>query len=132
MTSPFDFVKSVGRTKEDLLATGVEASAYRPFIVNRSLSFRADAILQAQMMNERHWIDEDQQYYFMLSTVPASKSYSPWLKAEAAPEALDAIMFYYGYSAARALEALEILDEETIAHIQRQHKIAQDSKPAAE
>jgi hypothetical protein len=117
--SPFEFLKTINRSKENLLDNGADAKDYRPFLINRSLSFRIDALTPAAMMNEMHHIDPDQQYAFMLATVPAAKGYTPWIKAEKPPPELDMVKEYFGYNDARALEVLPILSKAQLEQIEK-------------
>ena len=58
--NPFDWVKSISETKENLLDTR-ESNAYNPYIVNKSLSHQIDCLLFSNEMNSRHFLDKDIQ-----------------------------------------------------------------------
>lgn len=119
MTSPFDFVKAINKSKEDLLSQGSAPSDYVPFIVNKALSFRPDVLDLVQMVNERHWLDEDQQFYFLLGTVPPTKAYHAWLKEEPEDPNLELVKQFFGYNTKRATEALKLLKPDDLERIKR-------------
>ena len=54
MTTPFDYVKAISTTKENMIVDDLTEREYNPFIVNRALSMGIDTVLQANEMNQRH------------------------------------------------------------------------------
>jgi hypothetical protein len=56
------------------------------------------------------------QYSFFINTVRKKKRFSPWIKKDKV-EDLDCIKSYYGYSDAKALQALRILSTDQINYI---------------
>jgi len=113
--SPFDYVDFIFRKKKpdgDLSFTD-----YAPFIVNRSLSYHLDCILYANDMNLHPSIDKDMQYqYFLNSIRPMKRGFQPWQKSTT-DENIECVKAYFGYSNAKAKEALRILSDEQIAVI---------------
>ena len=53
---------------------------YKPFIVNRGLSFNHDTALYANEMNFRHYADHKLQFDFFLNSIRPRKRYGKWLK----------------------------------------------------
>ncbi len=89
-------------------------------MVNRALSFHRDTVLFANEMNRYSSLDNKLKYDFLLNIVRASKRpYSKWHK-KAKDSDLDLVKEYYGYSDAKATEALKILSDDQIAAIKKQ------------
>jgi hypothetical protein len=116
---PFDFVKSVTYTKEDLLEDNPSnIGGYVPFIVNKALSYHADTIMYAAEMNRYHTLDNDKQYKFYINTLRKSKRFAKWVKKTSSDD-LEAVQNYYGYSRQKAQQALLLLTEEQLAQIRQ-------------
>jgi hypothetical protein len=70
-------------------------------------------------MNQWPQIDKDMQYqYFLNSIRPMKRKFQPWQKS-ATDENIECVKTYFGYSNAKAKEALRILSDEQIAEIKR-------------
>jgi hypothetical protein len=113
--SPFDYVDYVlhKKTPDEEL----DFKDYTPFIVNRSLSYHLDCILHASDMNMCSGLDKDMQYqYFLNSIRPMKRKFQPWQKSKS-DENIECVKAYFGYSNAKAKEALRILSDEQIAVI---------------
>ena len=96
--NPFDFVNDINYKKKDLLKDDIDnqlENEYKPFLVNRSLSFNFDTILQANEMNVRTHLDNKLQYHYLLNIIRPKNRFGRWLKAEKY-EAIDLIVEYYG------------------------------------
>jgi hypothetical protein len=113
--SPFDYVDFIFRKKKP--EEELDFKDYAPFIVNRSLSYHLDCILYANEMNLYPGIDKDMQYqYFLNSIRPMKRGFQPWQKSKT-DENIECVKAYFGYSNAKAKEALRILSDEQIAVI---------------
>lgn len=113
--SPFDYVDFIFRKKKP--DGELDYKDYAPFIVNRSLSYHLDCILYANDMNMHPSIDKDMQYqYFLNSIRPMKRGFQPWQKSKT-DENIECVKAYFGYSNAKAKEALRILTDEQIAVI---------------
>jgi hypothetical protein len=113
--SPFDYVDFIFRKKKP--DEELDFKDYAPFIVNRSLSYHLDCILYANDMNLHPGIDKDIQYqYFLNSIRPMKRGFQPWQKSKT-DENIECVKAYFGYSNAKAKEALRILSDEQIAVI---------------
>lgn len=73
------------------------AKEYVPFVINRALSYHQDAVLAANVMNERPWLDAALQFQFLLNTLAARKRFSKWLK-NTVPNDVRIVAEYYGCS----------------------------------
>ena len=68
--SPFDFTKQIEHGKQNLIDENPELEKeYKPFIVNRALSFSHDMVLYANLMNEYNHLDSKLQFDFFLNTL---------------------------------------------------------------
>lgn len=114
--SPFDILKAINETKEDVLQTEQDEKKYSSFIINRGLSFFLDTIFQANEMNQKHYLDSRLQFDYLLNTVRQKKRYGKWLKAEKLKD-LDLVREYYGFGNEKAKDALDILSDEQLAII---------------
>lgn len=116
--SPFDFLNSINSTKENLFEKDPQASKdYKPFLINRGLSYFPDTIFYANQMNQHPSLDKDMQFFFFLNIISRKKRFSKWSKKDADTESLDLVKEYYGYSSEEATEALKVLSEENLIMI---------------
>jgi len=115
-----EIIPSILQTKEYALLTEQDEKTYSAFMVNRALSFHRDTVLFANEMNKFSNLDNKLKYDFLLNIVRAQKRpYSKWHK-KAKSSDLEAVKEYYGYSDAKAEEALKILDDAQIELIKEQ------------
>ncbi len=114
--SPFEFIKAINETKEDVMVDDVTEKKYSPFIVNRGLSFFMDTIFQVNELNRNHHLDSRLQFDYLLNSVRKKKRYSKWLKPEKLQD-LDVVKEYYGFSNEKAKDALSTLSEDQLAFI---------------
>lgn len=115
--TPFDFINAINLTKKNLFEDPQARKDYKPFLVNRGLSYFPDTVLYANEMNRNAGIPEDWQFSFFLNTIPKKKRFSKWHKKDADSESLTLVKEYFGYSSEKALEALSILSDEQLAMI---------------
>ena len=115
-----ELIPSILQTKEYALLTEQDEKSYSSFMVNRALSFHRDTVLFANEMNKFPNLDNKLKYDFLLNIVRAQKRpYSKWHK-KAKSSDLEAVKEYYGYSDAKAEEALKVLDDAQIELIKEQ------------
>ena len=120
--NPFDFVTSINTSKKNLMK-GTEndefaEKTYSPWLTNKALSYFADTIHAANMMNCNHSLDHKLQYSFLINIVRPSKRFSKWVKKEK-DEDLEAIMEHFGYNRQKAKTALELLSPDQIKTIKK-------------
>jgi hypothetical protein len=109
-----EIIPSILQTKKDVLD---EEKDYKPYLVNRSLSYHIDCILYANEMNMKSNLSGKLQYqYFLNSIRPMKRKFQPWQKQEVVKN-LECVKEYFGYSNEKAKEALRILTDEHIALI---------------
>lgn len=115
-----EIIPSILQTKEYALLTEQDEKSYSSFMVNRALSYHRDTALLANEMNRFPNLDNKLKYDFLLNIVRASKRpYSKWYK-KAKSSDLDVVKEYYGYSDAKAEEALKLLDDTQIKMMKEQ------------
>ena len=116
--TPFDYLKAINETKEDVMLTTQDEKKYSSFIVNRGLSFFMDTIFQVNEMNGKHYLDSRLQFSYLLNSIRMKKRYSKWLKPEKLHD-LDVVKEYYGFSNEKAKNALEILSVDQLEQIKQ-------------
>ena len=114
--SPFDYLKAINETKEDIMLTSQDEKKYAPFIVNRGLSFFMDTIFQANEVNVHFHLDYRLQFDYLLNSVRKKRRYSKWLKPEKLSD-MDIVKEYYGFGNQKAKDALSILTKEQLDYI---------------
>ena len=115
--NPFDFVKSVTYTKQDIM-NDLNESEYESFLVNRALSYHQDCLLYANEMNKRFEISARLQYHYLLNTIRKRKRLAKWIKPGKIDD-LNIVMEYYQISRAKAEEYLNILSNREVEHIRK-------------
>lgn len=109
-----DFLNSINHDKKALLDKDEGAvRLYKPFIVNKCLSFFTDTIFHANEINCKHWLDPKTQFDFYRLSVRKKKRFSPWIKKQD-DENIAVIKEVYGYSEMKAREVLNILSPNDI------------------
>ena len=111
--TPFDYLKAINETKEDVMLTEQDEKKYSSFIVNRGLSFFMDTIFQVNEMNRNHQLESRLQFSYLLNSIRKKKRYSKWLKPEKLGD-LDIVKEYYGFGNEKAKDALKVLSEEQL------------------
>ena len=114
-----EILPSILQTKKSVFRDELDYKEYKPFIVNRALSYHMDCVLYVNELNKNPSIDADMQYLYLLNTIRSMKrKFSPWQKSETDKD-LECVKLYFGYSNEKAKEALRILTDEQIAEIKR-------------
>ena len=115
--NPFDFVKSITYTKQDIMHE-LNESEYDSFIINRALAYYQDCILYANEMNRRFEISARLQYHYLLNTIRKRKRFAKWIKPDKIDD-LRIVMEYYSVSRQKAEEYLNIISEKEIGVLRR-------------
>jgi hypothetical protein len=115
--SPFDFLNAINDTKKNLFEDPQAVKDYKPFIVNRGLSYFHDTVLYANEMNKHPELDKDQQFSFFLNIISRKKRFSKWSKKDATTDSIELVKEYFGYSSEKAKDALSLLSEEHLIMI---------------
>ena len=111
--SPFEFVNQINYGKKNLMDESPELEKeYKPFIVNRGLSFNHDTARWANEMNFRSHADSKLQFDFFLNSIRPKKRYGKWLKREKENnEILDLIKKYYNCNYEKARDYVTLLND---------------------
>lgn len=116
--TPFDFINSINDTKEDLFKDPLNKNDYSAFMVNRGLSYFSDTVLWANEMNFHRGIPVEWQYDFLRNAVVKKKRFSKWSKKEKSQDIVKIVMKEYGYSERKAVDIINILNEDQIKSLQ--------------
>lgn len=113
-----EVLNSINYNKEDIFDSLPEVThkEYVPFVVNKSLSYFPDTILQSNAMNMRPGLDPRMQYHYLKNSIRKKKRFSKWVKGVDS-KAIEAIKKHYNYSNQRAEEVLGLLTEEQIEYL---------------
>jgi hypothetical protein len=115
--SPFEFANQILQGKKQLIVDEPTEAEYVPFMVNRALSYHKDCVLYANEMNRRHQLDKKLQNDFLLNTIRAKKRpFNKWIKPEKS-EDIACIKSFYGFSDAKARDALRLLTDKQIQEL---------------
>ena len=120
--SPFEFINQINHGKKNLIDETPEIEKnYKPFIVNRGLSFNHDTALYANEMNFHNHLDSKLQFDFFLNSIRPKKRYGKWLKKKKEDnQVLDIIKEYCKCSYAKARDYALLLNDSQLDII-RQH-----------
>jgi hypothetical protein len=112
-----EIVPSILQTKKSVFQDDYDYKDYKPFMVNRALSYHMDCVGYANEMNVHSGLDSDMQYQYLLNTIrPMKRKFQPWQKSEVDRD-IESVKLYFGFSNAKAKEALRILNDDQIAEI---------------
>jgi len=114
--SPFDYLKAINDTKEDLIVDEETEKKYNAFMVNRGLSYFPDTVQIANEMNINAHLPNRLQFDWFINMVRKRKRFSKWLKPQTVSD-IEAVKAYYGYSDAKAHQALALLSPDQITTI---------------
>jgi hypothetical protein len=115
--SPFEFANQILQGKKQLIVDESTENEYVPFMVNRALSYHKDCVLYANEMNRRHQLDNKLQNDYLLNTIRAKKRpFNKWIKPEKS-EDIACIKSFYGFSDAKARDALRLLTDKQIQEL---------------
>ena len=116
--NPYEFVKAINDTKQDIMIDDIAEKAYNAFMVNRSLSYFNDTVLFANEMNRYHHLDNRLQFDFYINIVRKKKRFSKWMKPETVSD-VEVVKEYYGYSNEKARSALTLLTSDQINELKK-------------
>ena len=119
--TPIDFINEINHGKKNLMADDIDRQVekkYKPFIVNRGLSYFMDTVFDANEMNIRPNIENKLQFEYLLNNIRQKKRFSKWHKADE-NELLTMLMEYYSFNIHRAKEALPLHSKAQLEHIRK-------------
>lgn len=109
------YLNSINHNKENILRERdeLEERLYKPFVINRCLSYFPDTIFLVNAVNAVPNMDKRFHYEYLLHSVRKRKRFSKWLKKEQSEE-VDWIKEYYGVSTRKAIEYKDIISSENL------------------
>lgn len=114
MAGPFDYVKSITYTKEDIMTDG---SDYTPWIINRALGLSPDTVFHAQEASKMYNLSNRMQYDFLINFVRKRKRFQKW-PTIATDDRAELVAAYYGISLKKARESLCAISDEHYRQIE--------------
>jgi len=115
--SPFDFVRSISETKEDILE-GNEKE-YNAFVINKALSFNVDCVYIVHALSKYPELSKEAQYKYLLNSIDRKKRYGKWVKKDSLPDEIELIKTAYGYSDAKAMSVLPLFTDKQLLELRR-------------
>ena len=114
-----DYVPALSHTKENLLDSEDELweKSYQPYLINKTFSYYMDTIMYANEMNQHSMVDNKLQFDYLLNSIRPRKRYAPWLKTSKINN-LELVKEYFGYNDQKAKDALDLLTDDQLEHIQ--------------
>ena len=111
--SPFEYVKAISTTKENLIVDEKTEIEYNSYIVNRGLSNFPDTLFYANEMNIYGLLDNKLKFDYLINSIRPHKRFSKWLKKDNI-ESVKLICEYYGYNYTYALQILPLFDKDRL------------------
>ena len=114
--NPFDYINAINSGKDimkDPDNPKLMEDGSSPWYSNRSFSYFKDTVLYANEMNMNANLYNKIQFYYMINSIRPAKRFAKWVKKQDSND-LDAVKEYFGYSNAKAAQALDILSSEQI------------------
>lgn len=114
-----DYLKAINETKEPLLDTTDETweKKYAPFVINRCMSMFYDTIMHSNEMNGLHFLPKRMQFHYLINSIRTKKRFGGKWLSQTKLKDLELVKEYYGYSNAKAKEALSLLSSDQIDNI---------------
>ena len=114
-----DYLKAINETKEPLLDTTDETweKKYAPFVINRCMSMFYDTIMHSNEMNGLHFLPKRMQFHYLINSIRIKKRFGGKWLSQTKLKGLELVKEYYGYSNAKAKEALSLLSSDQIDNI---------------
>ena len=111
--TPFEFIKAINESKENLIVDELSEKDYTPYVINKGLSYFPDTILYSNEMNRLHLLENKVQFQYLLNSIRPRKRYSKWYKNELT-EDLKVISEYFGYSYAKAKQIQNLISSDQL------------------
>lgn len=112
-----EIIPSILETKKSVFQDEIDFKDYKPFIVNRALSYHIDCIPFVSEMNRYPLLDKDMQYQYYLNSIRSMKrKYQAWQKSSTDAD-IECVKEHFGFSNQKAKDALLILTKEDITEI---------------
>lgn len=126
MANPFDYVNSILQTKQHMMR-GTEndklaEDGYNPWLTNVSLSYHADTVLMANLVNSLHHLPKRAQYDLLINMVrPKKRQFHKWAK-QTVSEDLDLVCEVYQCNRTVGNEYLSLLTQDQLESLRKQRR----------
>ena len=117
--NPFEYANDL-ITKDNYDEEIPERKDYKPFLINRTLSYHNDLIYCANQINLYPDVDDKLHYGFLNFYIPKKRRSKKWWVKGKKYENMEIIKEYYGYSTNKAITALSVLTDKDIVNIKQQ------------
>lgn len=111
-----DYLKSINKSKEDIMVDDYTEKQYNPYITNHCLSGFIDTIFQSNEMNRFSFLDKRLQYDYLRFSIRQANRFTPWLK-QVKDEQVEAVKEYFQYNRSQAEKALSVMSKDQIEYI---------------
>lgn len=115
--TPFDFINAINQSKKDLIRDSenpdMAEKLYKPFVVNKGLSYFVDTIMYANEMNKANQIDNLLQNDYYLNTIRPARRFSKWHKKSEDSD-IECVQDYFKCGYVRAQEIVKVLTGEQL------------------
>ena len=114
-----DYLKAINESKTPLLDSDDKTweKKYPPFVINRCLSMFYDTIMHSNEMNGLHFLPKRMQSHYLINSIRKKKRFGGKWLSQSKLKNLDVVKEYYGYSNAKAKEALNLLSDGQIEEL---------------
>ena len=114
-----DYLKAINESKTPLLDSDDKTweKKYPPFVINRCLSMFYDTIMHSNEMNGLHFLPKRMQFHYLINSIGKKKRFGGKWLSQSKLKNLDVVKEYYGYSNAKAKEALNLLSDGQIEEL---------------
>ena len=114
-----DYLQAINETKKPLLDSDDKEweKKYPPFVINRCLSMFYDTIMHSNEMNGLHFLPKTMQFHYLINSIRKKKRFGGKWLSQAKLKDMDVVKEYYGFSNAKAKEALNLLTKDQIESI---------------
>lgn len=115
----WEYVDALSHTKDERVLDEPDFDKhYNAFIVNRALSYHADSVLAAEMMNQRASLDPKSQFRFFLNTLRPRRRIAKWVKPTDSGDVATVAEYYeISMKQARVLVSLHTPDQITAMRV---------------
>ena len=114
-----EILPSMIQKTENLFETGkMTEKDYNAYIINKAFSQNLDTLMYAEEMNRWHNLPAKIQYDYYFHCVSPTRRYTKWIKPEKI-ENIELVMEYYRCSEKKALEYINILNEQQLELIKQ-------------
>ena len=116
-----NYLTAINHSKEHLFDTEDETveKDYYPYLVNRTLSYFPDTLMQANEMNFWCGVDKKMHFDFLLNSIRKRKRFCKWLK-DIKPEDFETVKEYFNYSDKKTKEVMALLNENDISNMKKE------------